>query len=43
VVLPDPEEVDSEEELEEGYIEEEEDFLGDFPDETEVHIFPRNR
>jgi hypothetical protein len=36
VVLPEPEEVDSEEELEEGYIEEDGDFLADFPDETEV-------
>jgi hypothetical protein len=43
VVLPDPEDVDSEEELEEDCVEEDGDFLEDFPDETEVHIFPCNR
>jgi hypothetical protein len=42
VVLPEPEEVESEEELEEGYTEEEGDFLEDFPDETEVCMLPVN-
>ncbi|KAJ6505957.1 L domain-like protein [Mycena vulgaris] len=43
VVLPDPEEVDSDEDpLEEGFIEEDRDFLSELPDDTEdlelVHL-----